>query len=559
MNAHPQSGADVNDWRTNVVVVGSGVAGLSTALALAPTPVTVITKTPTAASGSSIWAQGGIAAAIGADDTPEDHGVDTIAAGAGLVDAERAHLLAREGAAAVRRLIDDGVPFDRKADGTISLGREAAHGCKRIVHSGGDATGRNLIAALLKKVEATPSIRLLPECFVADLRITRGRVSGVVALSRRLGWLQLHANAVVLASGGIGALWQETTNPAEATGDGMALAARVGARLGDMEFVQFHPTALAPANGGDGSRLALLTEALRGAGAHLLDADGRRFMLDEHPMAELAPRDVVARAIAHQAISGRVFLDMRPALAAEGEKAFPQALTLCANAGYDPRIAPVPVTPAAHYAMGGVVTDTFGRTDVDGLWACGEVANTGVHGGNRLASNSLLEGLVFGERVADDIRRHHHHGYSGTEPAAVTAAYRVDPAALADIRAGLRATMGRYVGLVRDADGLATANRRLAELNQRFEALDTERPSANDDGGEPRFEDVVAWGEVRNMLNIARLVTVAAARRCESRGAHFRSDYPAADDGWALRQMLTLDDLRLDLSEDALQAATTAS
>ena len=348
-------------WRTSVAVVGSGVAGLACALALAPTPVLLLTKTAAPQGGSSVYAQGGIAAAVGGGDSPESHAADTVAAGAGTVDHHRAMLLAREGAQAVRSLIEAGVPFDRARDGTIALSREAAHSVARIVHAGGDATGRNLIRALLAMVVATPSVRVVTECFVVDLPRHDGRVSGLLAYQAHDGWARVHANHVVLATGGIGSLWRETTNPVEGTGDGLALAARVGARLADLEFVQFHPTALLPAEHGDGSRLPLLTEALRGAGALLLDQSGRRFMLDEHPLAELAPRDIVARAIARRAAAGeRVLLDLRPALAAKGEASFPQALTLCRRAGYEPLAEPVPVAPAAHYHMGGVVTDEFG-------------------------------------------------------------------------------------------------------------------------------------------------------------------------------------------------------
>jgi L-aspartate oxidase len=529
------------DWRTNVVVIGSGVAGLACALALAPTPVMVVTKTAGPAGGSSPLAQGGIAAALGPGDSPVAHAADTVGAGAGLTDPAMALLLAREGAAAVRRLIDGGAPFDRDADGTVQLGREAAHGQPRIVHAGGDATGRNLIQSLLQRVQETPSIRVVAESFVVELLTQRGWVTGVLALHRRLGWIRIHANAVVLATGGIGSLWRETTNPAEATGDGLALAARSGARLADLEFVQFHPTALVPRRRGDGSRLALLTEALRGAGAVLLDRDGRRFMADEHPLAELAPRDVVARAIARRSAEGAaVFLDLRPALARAGEAAFPQALTLCRREGYEPLEAPVPIAPAAHYHMGGVLTDADGRTGVAGLWACGETACTGVHGANRLASNSLLEGLVFGERVAASVRATATRALpSVSEPAPALPRAAVDLDQLADLRSALRDTLARHVGLVRDGEGLARAERNLADLDRTVDALAAEGPPT----AEPDFATLMAWGELRNMLLVGRLVARAAAGRTESRGAHCRTDHPEPSAAWQRRQVFGIESL----------------
>ncbi len=532
----------IQHWRTSVVIVGSGVAGLACALALAPTPVLLLTKTAVPEGGSSPYAQGGLAAAIGDGDSPENHAADTVDAGAGMVDPERALLLAREGAEAVRALIDAGVPFDRAHDGTITLGREAAHSFARIVHAGGDFTGRNLVSALLRMVAATPSVRVISECFVVDLVKHDGRATGLLAYQANDGWVHVHANHVVLATGGIGSLWRETTNPAEGTGDGLALAVRAGARLADLEFVQFHPTALLPARHGDGSRLPLLTEALRGAGALLLDVSGRRFMLDEHPLAELAPRDIVARAIARRTAAGeRVLLDLRPALAAKGEASFPQALTLCGQSGYDPRREPVPVAPAAHYHMGGVVTDACGRTNVDGLWACGEVAMTGVHGANRLASNSLLEGLVFGQRVAEDIRR------AGPTTSPVSDGYRIVPAARVlpvgrgggDPKAATRAygDACRYRPIRR---GPAARRPRRARrygrgsVSSRRSRLPMRRRTSRPSGAVASSAICSTWRGWSYS---------AALRRTESRGAHFRADCPEPRAEWRRRLVLTMTDI----------------
>src|SRR4051794_30263313 len=437
-----------------IVVIGSGMAGLTTALRLSPQPVTLLTKTVDLPGGSSPYAQGGVAAAIGPDDNPGDHAADTVVAGAGITDGLMAQLLAAEGADQVRRLIASGTAFDRDTDGTPLLGREAAHGRARIVHAGGDATGRVLTHEFAARVRRTDSITVMTQAFATDLVVRDGRVHGVLARHVEGGWIFHRASHVVLATGGVGSVFLHTTNPAENTGDGLAMAARAGAALGDLEFVQFHPTALA-VDDGSGRPLPLLTEALRGAGAVLLDGGGRRFMPDEHLDAELAPRDIVARAVWRRVAAGeRVTLDMRPALA-EDAGHFPTVLDLCAQAGIDPTREPVPIAPAAHYHMGGIVTDADGRTSIYGLWACGEVANTGVHGANRLASNSLLEALVFGDRVARAIIA---AGAGGKRlPIAIPAIPAVpggNGEAIARIRGRLRRAMYDHVGLSRDATGL---------------------------------------------------------------------------------------------------------
>lgn len=544
----PQTLLSVRD--TDVLVIGSGLAGMTVALTLAPRPVTLLTKTADLPGGSSLHAQGGVAAALAPGDSPGSHAADTIAAGAGLVDAAMAVLLAREGALRVAELLADGLPFDRDAAGLPLFGREAAHSAARIVHAGGDATGRTLVTALAERVRATPTIDVQTDTFVTDLVVRQGKLCGALARHPD-GWVLHRCARVVLATGGIGQAFARTTNPAEATGDGLALAARAGARLADVEFVQFHPTALATSLRDDADAPApLLTEALRGAGALLLDRDGRRFMPDEHPLAELAPRDVVARAIGRRVAAGEpVFLDLRPALAAKPE-GFPTVLGLCAEAGFDPWQQPVPVAPAAHYHMGGVETDAHGRTSVRGLWACGEVACTGVHGANRLASNSLLETLVFGARVARDMA-------ARPAPAIPPFALPVAPAvpsddeadALASIAATARRTLYAGAGLARDGAGLAVAAQRLDELEAAADAL----PAGATDAPAVR-----RWGEVRNRLLVGRLVLHAALRRRESRGAHFRTDYPR-EAAQAVRSVLMLADLdRIDPDRTDLDRAAPA-
>lgn len=537
------SRSDVVVRAAPVVVVGSGAAGLACALALAPAPVALLTKTALPDGGSSLLAQGGIAAALGPDDSPERHAADTLAAGDGLSDPQGAMDLAVDGIDALKAVIAAGLPVDREADGRLALGREAAHSQARIVHAGGDAVGRNLVATLLARTAATPSVTLSPGTLAVDLVVEGGRIAGLLACHRRWGWIFYRTPAVVLATGGLGVLWRETTNPAEATGDGLAMAARAGARLSDLEFMQFHPTALLPKDDTGGARLPLLTEALRGAGARLIDREGRPVMQDSHPLGDLAPRDAVARAIRRRRAAGdEVYLDLRPALAARGPSAFPQALSLCRDAGYDPVRAPVPVAPAAHYHMGGVATDACGRTSIPGLWACGEVAATGVHGANRLASNSLLEALVFAGRVAESLRRPARQ----TRPQAWAPARIVPPAvtrareAIPPTRKRLRTIMSHHVGILRQGSGLAAAAETLQRLEARFD-LPTGPPNRRDRTG---FEDLRSWCELRNLLLAGRLIALAALRRAESRGAHFRSDVPRRRSDWARHQSLTAADLR---------------
>jgi|HubBroStandDraft_3_1064219.scaffolds.fasta_scaffold26189_2 L-aspartate oxidase len=534
--------------RSDVLVVGAGAAGLTAALGCAPLSVTVLTKARLGSGAASAWAQGGVASALGEDDNPALHAADTIAAGAGLNDRAMVELLTGEGPQRVRSLLALGAHFDLAADGRLALGREGAHSRRRIVHARGDSTGAEILDTLARAVRQAPEVRVVEEAFAADLLVEDGRAVGLFARhcdGRRV----LHlAPAVVLATGGCGRLYLYSTNPREATGDGLAMAARAGARLVDLEFVQFHPTALATGEPG-AEPLALLTEALRGEGAVLVDERGRRFMAAEHPDRELAPRDVVARAIWRRlAAGGRAWLDARAAVGKDFPRRFPTVFALCRARGLDPRREALPVTPAAHYHMGGIATDESGRTSLAGLWACGEVASTGVHGANRLASNSLLEALVFGGRVAADLRSAEGERLRSRRLVAparlarlAARASRLAPAESSGPRGGgalvrrtRRAGRGREsersltlevrtllwedVGLVRDAAGLVRAAARLDELAAEHPAL---------------------GGEAGNLLGLGRLVTAAALARRESRGGHYRSDHPASDPAWHRRLFLT--------------------
>jgi L-aspartate oxidase len=492
------------------LILGAGLAGLFTALKLSPYPATVIAGARPGHSGSSAWAQGGIAAAVGAGDSWQAHARDTIAAGAGGCDPAIVEIVTREATARIDDLIALGAPFDRKPDGSVALGREAAHSAARIVHVSGDRAGAEVSRVLSERALVTPSIALCEGFHAIELAVENGRVAGVfachgVGTDARL--VLFRSNVVIFATGGIGALFAVTTNPLESRGGGLGMAARAGAAIADAEFVQFHPTAIAI--GRDPAPLA--TEALRGEGAVLIDETGRRFMPAVHADAELAPRDVVARAIHRVMGQGhRVFLDCRDAVGAKFALAFPTVYAVCISAGIDPVKEPIPVAPATHYHMGGIATDASGRASLDGLWAVGECASTGLHGANRLASNSLLEALVFGARAADDVRGTvAPRLYHGTPPPQHFAA--APPPKL------LREAMSRHLGLERDENGIRMA----------FSTIRAVERAAN---GEP---------SLLNMTAAAKLVAAAALARCESRGAHFRSDHPQTDNTFA-RAVLTL-------------------
>ncbi len=521
----PQSWGGVDD----VVIVGGGLAGLFTALKLSPRPVTVVNATPIGEGASSAWAQGGIAAALGADDSIDTHVEDTVAAGAGIVDKNIAEIIAREAPARVEDLFHYGVPFDRDAEGRFLLSREAAHSRRRIVRVQGDRAGAAIMAALIAAARKVPTIRVLEGLALQDL-LTEGRyVAGILARppGRDAEPIAIPARAVVLASGGIGGLYAVTTNPREARGAGLVAAARAGAVIADAEFVQFHPTALDV--GRDPAPLA--TEALRGEGAHLVNKAGERFMQKLDPAAELAPRDVVARGVFAEIAAGRgAFLDAR--MVENFAARFPTVHAACVAAGIDPLRAPIPVAPAAHYHMGGVLTDANGRTSLDGLWAVGEVASTGAHGANRLASNSLLEAVVFGARAAADI--------GGLLPLPKTLAWPKarKKSALAPVEhagaddSALRALMSGDVGVVRSGAGLARALTKLATI-----------------------EATARSAQLRDMATAGLVIAAAAWRRTESRGAHFRSDFPKVDPAQARRSFLTLDDARAIASRAGAKAA----
>jgi len=495
--------------RTRFLVVGSGVAGLHTAWRASEHGDVMLLTKRSLFDSATAYAQGGIAAALGAGDSPALHRQDTLAAGAALCDAAAVQVLVEEGPARVRELQTAGADFDLDPKGRLSLGREAAHSKNRIVHAHGDQTGAEVARTLVARVRETKRIRVLEKARVLDLIVRRGTCYGVRASIAGKA-MEIIADATVLATGGCGQIYRYTTNPVVATGDGFAIAHRAGVTLADMEFVQFHPTALdTPEN-----PLALISEAVRGEGAILVNSRGVRFMKGRHRLAELAPRDVVARAIFREQKKGPVFLDARK-LGDRFAERFPGIFALCKARGIDPRSDLIPVTPAAHYMMGGVVTDLRGRASAARLYAVGELARTGVHGANRLASNSLLEGLVFAERVARDLSSVNEVG-----KAPAIAKWRVPPLAdrgAAQVAAdSIRAVMWEDAGIARTARGLRTALERLEDIGRRLPAGATEE---------------------LNMLQTAQLVVEAALLRKESRGGHYRADYPRAKRTWKGRHI----------------------
>ena len=513
--AAPEPGWTV---QADVVVVGSGIAGLTTALeARKAGRVLLVTKT-LLDEGSTVWAQGGIAAALDPEDSPEQHLTDTLVAGVGLCDEEAVRTLVTEGPQRVRELVALGAEFERTADGEIALTREGGHHRDRIAHAGGDATGREISRALIEALHAVrddPGIEVVQHALVLDvLTDAGGRACGVslhvIGEGQRDGVGAALGRAVVLATGGFGQVYASTTNPPVSTGDGVAAALRAGAEIADLEFVQFHPTVMWLGRSAKGQQ-PLISEAVRGEGAVLRDVEGRRFMVGRHPLAELAPRDVVAKGvITAMAETGaeHVWLDARRLGATFLEQRFPTIVSRSREYGFDPATELVPVAPAQHYASGGVRTDLHGRSSLAGLYACGEVSCTGVHGANRLASNSLLEGLVFGHRIASDLAEELPPQSEPVERPGL--AGLLAPEA----RLFIQGAMTAGAGVVRTASSLATA---FACLDGLVDEPGTDAPTTE------------AW-ETANLHAVATILVRHAALREESRGGHWREDHPDRDD-----------------------------
>ena len=504
------------DVRGDFIIVGSGIAGLRAAVELSRgADIVIITKADPTESNTE-YAQGGIAAAIGPDDSPELHARDTIAAGDGLCDDRAVEVLCAEGPRYTRELIEWGASFDRDRQGVLSLASEGAHTVRRVLHAS-DATGREIGRVLWERASSSARIRVLKNTLAVSAIVEDGRCLGVRFIDERGDPGRAFGRATLLATGGAGQIFEETTNPAVATGDGVALAFRAGARVADMEFVQFHPTVL----DAEGAPRFLLSEALRGEGAHLVDASGRAFMDQYHTAGDLAPRDVVSRSIVLEAerTGAPIFLSLRHLDAAVIHQRFPTIASACLKAGFDLARDPIPVGPAAHYVMGGVETDLDGRTSVPGLFAAGEVACTRVHGANRLASNSLLEGLVFGARAGqamtgplqDAVLPSLIHRDSPAAPP-VCATREMD-------EAEIRALMWKNVALFREGSCLRDAVGLLHEQEAALADQLARRPAL----------DHALWRRA-SIVTIASLIARAALRREESRGGHFRTDFPVRDD-----------------------------
>ncbi len=475
----------------DILIIGGGLAGLFLALKLAPRKCTVIALAPIGQAAASAWAQGGLAAAMSPEDNTSLHAADTVAAGAGIVDAVVARLIAEDGPARVRDLLAMGVPFDRTADGELALSMEAAHSRARVARVSGDLAGKAIMEALSYAVAAASHIEVIEGVKALSLlQDSNGRVAGVLGEEFGGDIIQLRAAETILCAGGSGGLYAITTNPKTSRGDAVAMAYQAGALIADPEFVQFHPTAIDI--GRDPAPLA--TEALRGEGAHLVDAAGRAFMVSYHKLGDLAPRDEVARAIHSERGAGRgAFLDCTKAVGRHFPERFPTVFEACMSAAIDPRIAPIPVAPAMHYHMGGIVTDLWARTSLEGLSACGESASTGAHGANRLASNSLLEAVVFAERAARRLK-----DAIVTQPGEATA---IAPPELGELSlTELRKRMHGQVGVVREAKGLAAT---LDWIKAAFDGV----------------------GPARSLI-AAQLIVCGALAREESRGGHYRSDFP---------------------------------
>lgn len=520
--------APLPGWSTSadVVVIGSGVAGLTTALQIRAHNLSVILITKSYVDeGSTKWAQGGIAAALGPGDSPEQHERDTLVAGAGLCDLPAVKVLVSEGPEAVRKLIARGAVFDKSETGEIALTREGGHLRNRILHAGGDATGAEVSRALLAAVSRDQGIEVIEHALVLDaLKSESGRVCGVtlhvIGEGSRDGVGQIMARAVVLATGGLGQVYSQTTNPSVSTGDGVALALRAGADVADVEFIQFHPTVLYMGENSRGQQ-PLISEAVRGEGAFLVNDRGERFMKSVHPLADLAPRDIVAKEISRQmSKSGakHVWLDAKSIV--DFKDRFPTIYSSCSQIGIDPSKDLIPVAPASHYASGGIRTDLNGHSSVPGLYAVGETACTGAHGANRLASNSLLEGLVFGARIAEDIAKNLPTWEQpvGNDPIEIL----ISPS----VRGEMQRAMSRGASVVRTKDSLSKT---LETLNRLKDATTI-------------YANVDAW-ETTNLYLLATAITRSALERTESRGSHTRDDFPETSEAWRKRIHQAIDEI----------------
>jgi len=512
---------------TDVLVIGAGAAGARAALAAAEGGHVLIVTKGDLSQSNTHEAQGGIAAALDAADSVESHVADSIACAAGIGDEQVIRRVVGAAPETVRQLMEWRLPLDME-EGKPALGREGGHAVARVVHAHGDATGKHLAETLLARVSECDNIKVYQQCFVVDLLTDEqadGAVVGAVTFHPRYGVQMIWAKQTILAGGGAGMLWRETTNPPSATADAVAVAFRAGAELADMEMMQFHPTTLYVA----GSSRALISEAVRGEGAYLVDRDGQRFMSAYHELGELAPRDVVSRAIvAQMATTGctHVFLDARPIGAEKFRRRFPHIYRLCADFDIDVGKDLIPVHPAAHYMIGGVKTDATGRTSLPGLWACGEAACTGLHGANRLASNSLLEALVLGADCGARAAAAAEGDAKLTARRIVSANPRSERTALdlTDIRNSLRSVMWRNAGIVRTGARLAES-REIIGFWGRY-VMDKE------------FFGTAGW-EAQNMLTAALLVIECAFRRTETRGVHYREDFPKTDPAWARHQTIS--------------------
>jgi len=501
---------------TDVLVVGSGVAGVRAAIEAARHgDVILITKESLDESATS-YAQGGIAGALDGDDSIDNHAEDTLRVGLGLSHPDIVHTVVREGLERIDELVKWGAQFDR-AGGRIVLGQEGGHHRRRILHANGDRTGRELVRCLLAKLRETSNVRMFEHCFLIDLITLQGRCVGAVTFHEKYGHQLLWAGQTILAGGGAGRVYRETTNPEVATGDAYAVAFRAGARLRDMELVQFHPTTLYVA----GSSRALISEAVRGEGAYLIDRAGNRFMFDYHPDGELAPRDVVSQAIRDNLAKAGgtcVYIDVRHLGRDWFAQRFPHITQLCQEFDIDVGRDLIPVRPAAHYMIGGVVADSAAKTSLDGLLCCGEAASAGLHGANRLPSNSLLEGLVFGAiagKTAGAQLRGQRHSASPAKVKAENPISRSTRLDLSDIRNSLRSVMWRNVGITRNQELLAETIE-IINFWARF-VLDK------------TFDNRGGW-ETQNMLTVGRLIAAGAMHRNESRGVHYRTEFPAEPD-----------------------------